>query len=98
MYVALMPKTRSAQTLRLTVPALMGVHLESQEDLGQAIGLTQGQISRKLAGKAVITLDDCDKIAEHYGISILELLSGTEIAVTKSLEAKAKESGPAIPG
>ena len=88
-----MARSRSAAELRRTIPALMGVHGENQSDLGDAIGLTQGQISRKLAGQAEITLADCDAIADHYGITTAQLLGSKRTAVAKSLAAKEKASG-----
>jgi transcriptional regulator with XRE-family HTH domain len=92
-----MTKRNSAPELRRTIAALMGVHGETQEELATAIRLTQGQVSRKLAGQAVITLLDCDAIAVHYGIATAELLSGTTVAVTKSLEARDKGGRAASP-
>lgn len=88
-----MPKYRSARELRLTIAALMGVHGERQEDLAQGLGLTQGSVSLKLSGRSRITLDDVDAIAEHYGITPGQLLTGVEAAVTNSLKARPK-GGP----
>ena len=68
----------------------MGVHKQSQEDLGAAVGLTQGQISRKMTGQSAFGLPLIDAIAEHFKITTPELLSGIAVAVSKSVEAHAK--------
>lgn len=88
-----MARSRSAAELRKTIPALLGVYGQSQADLGEAMGLTQGQVSRKIAGGSPFTLADCDAIAEHFGITTAQLLSGKRTAVAKSLAAKEKASG-----
>jgi transcriptional regulator with XRE-family HTH domain len=88
-----MARSRSAAELRKrTIPALMGAHGENQTALGNALGLTQGQISRKLSGQAALTLEDVDAVAEHYGITPAQLLSGRTVAVSRSLQAKEKVS------
>lgn len=88
-----MARSKSAATLRRTILALMALRNETQEQLGEALGLTQGQISRKLAGQAAITLCDCDAIAEHYVITVPELLSGPTVAISRH-ERKRTKGGP----
>lgn len=96
MYRRDMARSQSAAELRRTVQALMDLHGETQGQLATALGITQGQISRKLNGKAVIALEDCDAIAHHYGITTAELLSGTAVAITRSQMAR-KPNGSAHP-
>lgn len=64
------------ECLRLTVAALMQLTGERQPDVAMAIGLTQPQLSRRQSGKASWTLSDCDRLAAHWGMSTLDLLSG----------------------
>lgn len=64
------------ECLRLTVAALMQLTGERQPDVAVAIGLTQPQLSRRQSGKASWTLSDCDRLAAHWGMSTLDLLSG----------------------
>lgn len=75
----------------------MGVHREYQPDLAIVLQRSQGTVSNKLTGRSAFTVDELDKLADHYGITTADLLSGVEVAVTKSLAAKAK-GGSALPG
>jgi hypothetical protein len=68
--------------LRLTVGALLALTGEKQRDLAAAIGITQTQISRKQAGKVSWSLADCDRLSDHYGIPVPDLLSGPTRATT----------------
>ncbi|WJV51824.1 acyltransferase [Streptomyces flavofungini] len=79
------------ELLRLTVTALMTRAGERQATLAEGIGLAQAQVSRKQTGKAHWTLDDCDQLAAHYGMSVLDLLAGPTHAVT----ALPADRGPA---
>ncbi|MFH8617247.1 acyltransferase [Streptomyces sp. NPDC017979] len=71
------------ETLRLTVAALMQHTGERQADVGQGCGLSQIQVSRRQAAVARWTLDDCDALAAHWGMPVLDLLAGPTHAVTK---------------
>lgn len=81
----------SQSRLRATLAALMQVTGESQDDLARALRITQATFSRKQGKRTKWTLDDCDKIALHYGISICDLLGGTDAALN-ALERN--RSGP----
>ncbi|WP_432089677.1 helix-turn-helix domain-containing protein [Streptomyces sp. bgisy095] len=76
-----MPST--AGYLRLTVSALMFATGERQADLAEALGITQGQVSRKQGGTALWSLDDLDRLSAHYGIPVPDLLRGTDHAVSR---------------
>jgi transcriptional regulator with XRE-family HTH domain len=65
-----------AERVRVTVAALMHATGESQARLAEAAGVTQGQVSRRQSGGAAWSLDDCDMLAAHYGIDVLDLLAG----------------------
>ncbi|MET7987389.1 helix-turn-helix transcriptional regulator [Streptomyces sp. NPDC005281] len=65
-----------AERVRVTVAALMHATGESQERLAGVLGVTQAQVSRRQSGTAAWSLDDCDRLAVHYGIDVLDLLAG----------------------
>ncbi|MFC5149906.1 acyltransferase [Streptomyces aureoversilis] len=69
--------------LRLTVTALMAQTGERQLDLGTGIGLSQTQVSRKQKGLMHWSLDDCDRLASHYGMTVLDLLAGPTHAASR---------------
>lgn len=64
------------ETLQLTVAALMHATGDSQGELAACLGLTQTQVSRRQAGYTAWTLDDCDKLAAHFRLPVLDLLAG----------------------
>ncbi|WP_331719566.1 helix-turn-helix domain-containing protein [Streptomyces virginiae] len=67
--------------LRLTVAALMTRTGERQNDLADGLGLSQAQVSRKQAGRQHWSLEDVDRLAEHFGLHFLDLLAGPTHAV-----------------
>ncbi|WP_371631833.1 acyltransferase [Streptomyces sp. NBC_00341] len=71
------------ETLRVTVAAIAHRTGEQQSVLAGALGLTQGQISRRQRGIASWTLTDCDRLAAHWGMPVLDLLAGPTHALTK---------------
>ncbi|MFG2600623.1 helix-turn-helix domain-containing protein [Streptomyces sp. NPDC048462] len=71
------------ETLRVTVTAIAHRTGEQQAALATALGLTQSQISRRQRGKASWTLTDCDQLAAHWGIPVLDLLAGPTHALAK---------------
>ncbi|MFJ5811628.1 helix-turn-helix domain-containing protein [Streptomyces sp. NPDC093093] len=56
---------------------------EQQADVAAALGLTQSQISRRQRGLASWTLADCDRLAAHWGMPVLDLLAGPTHALTR---------------
>lgn len=73
----------SEEQLRLTVAALLYATGETQTDLGAGIGRGQTEISRRQSGASAWTLTDLDRLAEHYGIPVPDLLCGADHAVAK---------------
>lgn len=71
------------ETLRVTVAAIAHRTGEQQSALAAALGLTQGQISRRQRGIASWTLTDCDRLAAHWGMPVLDLLAGPTHALAK---------------
>ncbi|MEV7144663.1 helix-turn-helix domain-containing protein [Streptomyces tauricus] len=65
-----------AERVRITVAALMHATGQSQARLAGELGISQAQLSRRQAGSASWSLDDCDALAVHYGIEVLDLLAG----------------------
>nr|WP_093808367.1 helix-turn-helix domain-containing protein [Streptomyces sp. Ncost-T6T-1] len=70
------------EALRATVTAIAHRTGEQQADIAAALGLTQSQISRRQRGLAAWTLSDCDRLAAHWGIPVLDLLAGPTRALT----------------
>lgn len=54
---------------------------ESITDLAASLGQDRTNISAKVHGSRLWTVDDLDRIAAHFGISLLELLAGTQVAL-----------------
>ncbi|MFI1168012.1 helix-turn-helix domain-containing protein [Streptomyces sp. NPDC020801] len=73
--------------VRSAVAALLHATGESQTDLAAALGVSQAQVSRRQSGTAAWSLADCDAVAAHYDIDVLELLAGPTRA-TESLPAE----------
>ncbi|MGV9315172.1 helix-turn-helix domain-containing protein [Streptomyces sp. NPDC003691] len=73
----------SEKTLQVTVVALMHAAGENQTTLADGLGITQGQVSRKVRGGAAWSLDDIDRLSAHYGIPVPDLLCGPTHAVEK---------------
>ncbi|MCY0923442.1 helix-turn-helix domain-containing protein [Streptomyces sp. H27-G5] len=71
------------EMLRVTVTAITHRTGEQQADVAAALGLTQSQISRRQRGLASWTLADCDRLAAHWGMPVLDLLAGPTHALTR---------------
>ncbi|MFD7409700.1 helix-turn-helix domain-containing protein [Streptomyces sp. NPDC059866] len=81
------------ERVRSAVAALLHATGESQTDLAAALGVSQAQVSRRQSGTAAWSLADCDAVAAHYGIDVLELLAGPTRAA-ESLPAERRR----VPG
>ncbi|AYC35860.1 MULTISPECIES: helix-turn-helix domain-containing protein [Streptomyces] len=64
------------ERVRLVVAALMHASGESQARLAEALGVTQAQVSRRQSGAAAWSLADCEALAAHYGMDVLDFLAG----------------------
>ncbi|MGW4303548.1 helix-turn-helix transcriptional regulator [Streptomyces sp. NPDC004646] len=69
-------KMTLGERVRAATAALMQITGESQADLATALGISQTQISRRQSGNAAWSLNDCEALAAHYGIDVLDLLAG----------------------
>ncbi|KOG54409.1 acyltransferase [Streptomyces griseoflavus] len=65
-----------AEQVRVTVAALMHATGESQAQVAEVLGVTQGQVSRRQSGSAAWSLSDCEALARHWGIDALDFLAG----------------------
>ncbi|GAA0452198.1 XRE family transcriptional regulator [Streptomyces olivaceiscleroticus] len=82
-----------AEQVRVTVAALMHATGESQAQVAGVLGVTQGQVSRRQSGAAAWSLGDCEALARHWRIGVLDFLAGP----TRACEALTEErSGPAV--
>ncbi|MFD8597665.1 helix-turn-helix domain-containing protein [Kitasatospora sp. NPDC059646] len=75
--------TSTEAYLRLTVATLLRATADSQAVLATALGISQGQVSRRLSGRASWTLADLDALSSHYGIPVPDLLCGPTHALQK---------------
>ncbi|MGW7426083.1 helix-turn-helix domain-containing protein [Streptomyces sp. NPDC054813] len=64
------------ERVRSAVAALLFATGESQSVLGAVLGVSQAQVSRRQRGTAAWTLADCEAVAAHYGIDVLDLMAG----------------------
>ncbi|MES5817567.1 helix-turn-helix transcriptional regulator [Streptomyces sp. RG80] len=64
------------ERVRSSVAALMHATGESQAEVAVALGVSQAQVSRRQSGSAAWSLADCDALAAHFGIDVLDLLAG----------------------
>ncbi|WP_327293504.1 MULTISPECIES: helix-turn-helix domain-containing protein [unclassified Streptomyces] len=85
------------ETLRVTVTALAHRTGEQQSALAAALGLTQSQVSRRQSGKAAWTLTDCDRLAAHWGMPVLDLLAGPTHALAKLPADRIANAGQRTP-
>ncbi|WP_431031779.1 helix-turn-helix domain-containing protein [Streptomyces sp. P6-2-1] len=68
--------TSLSARLRASVATLMYLTGQSQRDLAGVLGISQGQVSRRQSGTAAWSLEQCEKLAAHWGIDALDLLAG----------------------
>lgn len=54
---------------------------ETVTDLAASLGQDRTNVSAKIHGSRLWTVDDLDLIADHFGISLPELLAGTRAAL-----------------
>jgi transcriptional regulator with XRE-family HTH domain len=81
------------ERVRSAVAALLHATGESQTDLAAAVGVGQAQVSRRQSGTAAWSLADCEALAAHYGIDVLELLAGPTRATESLLEERRRVPG-----
>ncbi|MFJ2606276.1 helix-turn-helix domain-containing protein [Streptomyces sp. NPDC091279] len=82
----------SGERVRSAVAALMQATGDSQAGVADALGVSQAQVSRRQSGSAAWTLADCDALAAHFGIDVLDLLAGPTRAC-ETLPARRRRRG-----
>lgn len=80
------------ERVRSSVAALMHATGESQADVADALGVSQAQVSRRQSGSAAWSLADCDALAAHFGIDVLDLVAGPTRAC-ETLPARRRRTG-----
>ncbi|MFI6658798.1 helix-turn-helix domain-containing protein [Streptomyces sp. NPDC050523] len=87
------------ERVRSAVAALLHATGESQTELAAALGVSQAQVSRRQSGTATWSLTDCETVAAHYGIDVLDLLAGptraTEALPTRRRRVPGRQAGAA---
>jgi transcriptional regulator with XRE-family HTH domain len=63
----------ASERLRLRVRRLLAASHHHQTDLGQALGISQSEVSRRLRGKLRFRLKELDAIAAFFHITVPEL-------------------------
>ncbi|MFJ6438297.1 hypothetical protein [Streptomyces sp. NPDC091416] len=53
--------------------------------------MSQAQVSRRQSGTAAWGLDDCDALAAHFGIDVMDLLAGPSPAFQALQLVRAQE-------
>jgi len=86
-----------AERVRSAVAALLHATGESQTDLAAALGVSQAQVSRRQAGSAAWSLDDCDAVAAHFEIDVLDLMAGPTRAAEALPDARRRTIGRRVP-
>ncbi|MFG3044158.1 helix-turn-helix transcriptional regulator [Streptomyces sp. NPDC048241] len=89
-------KMTLGERVRAAAAALMHLTGESQAGLATALGVSQTQISRRQSGHAAWSLTDCEALAAHYGIDVLDLLAGPTRACDALAPHRRRASHPAL--
>jgi antitoxin component HigA of HigAB toxin-antitoxin module len=88
--------TSLAEGLRASVTSLMRATGQTQSDIALALGVDQTQVSRRQTGRAAWSLDDCDRLAAHFGIGVLDLLAGPERACARLPRTRGRGRGQGV--
>lgn len=63
------------ETVTLAIGLRMHARRELQRDVGEVLGLSSSAVSKRLNGETRWSVDDLDKLADHYGVSVAQLVS-----------------------
>lgn len=81
-------------TLNETIKMLMVRTGRRQVDVAEVVGITRGSLSQRLLGHSGWRVNDLAPVAEYFGLTVAELLSGyASIASAKRLPPAAKSGG-----
>lgn len=67
--------THTQERVTTAVRMLVAARRQRQEDLAAVLGVTQPSVSAKMRGRARWSVDDLDKLAEHFDVPLHDLLS-----------------------
>jgi predicted XRE-type DNA-binding protein len=67
-----------AERLNLEIRAHMARHRMAQSDLGQVVGVSQGQASARLRGQMRWRITELWTLADHFGINLADLIASAE--------------------
>jgi len=68
--------TNSQQRIAESVRALSAAFGDRQEDVANVLGITQNTVSRKLRGLTRWSVEDVERISEHYKVPPSMVLAG----------------------
>ncbi|MFF5854005.1 helix-turn-helix domain-containing protein [[Kitasatospora] papulosa] len=81
-------------TLNETIKLLMTRTGRRQVDVAEVVGITRGSLSQRLLGNSGWRVNDLAPVADYFGLTVGELLSGyAAIATAKRLPPKADADG-----
>jgi transcriptional regulator with XRE-family HTH domain len=80
------------RTLNETVRLLLTRTGRRQVDVAEVLGITRGSLSQRLLGNSNWKLNDLPKVADYFGITVPELLSGYA-AIAADRLPPAKQTG-----
>ncbi|MEU3228404.1 helix-turn-helix transcriptional regulator [Streptomyces sp. NPDC006976] len=81
-------------TLNETIKMLMVRTGRRQVDVAEVVGITRGSLSQRLLGNSGWRVNDLAPVAEYFGLTVAELLSGyASIATANRLPPAAKSPG-----
>ncbi len=63
-------------TINETVRFLMTRTGKRQVDVAEVLGITPGTLSQRLLGHSIWKVDDLPKVADYFGLTTSELISG----------------------
>nr|ADB77870.1 hypothetical protein pTSC1.7c [Streptomyces sp. x4(2010)] len=78
------------ERLNETIRLLLTRTGKRHADLAEAVGITRGSMTLRLQGKSRWRLDDLPAVAEIFGLTVCELLSGYQAIPADRLPPAAK--------
>lgn len=81
------------ERLNETLKLLLTRTGQRHSDLARILGVTQSSMSARLRGESRWKLDDLPPVAEHFGVTVGELLAGYAAIPADRLPPTAKGAG-----
>lgn len=73
----------SDTTVSANVRVYMALRGEAHDDLAAALGVSRPAVSARLNGRTAWSLDDLDKLAQHYGVTPATFLAEPAAVLTE---------------